>query len=314
MRLDTILRKTQAELKAALIPELKSLGYSVRVSKGFIYARGTLPVLLVAHLDTVHPKPVQRICTSNDGNILMSPEGIGGDDRAGVYMILQLLQKHHCHVLFCEDEESGGQGALAFVNSGIKPSVNYILELDRRGEKDAVFYSCNNPEFTDFVCSFGFEEEFGSFSDISIIAPALGIAAVNLSCGYEHAHTRHEIINLAHLRKNIQRVSNMLATPSEPFNYVEGLSFDSNFPDLISLSPAPNQSYALSPSGCMIEGGDRIYVDHRGAPYEYYEELGVAVALPGYSVWTPSGLPVRYNARLAQTTPVVPYEYVISEY
>ena len=170
MRLDTILRKTQAELKAALIPELKSLGYSVRVSKGFIYARGTLPVLLFAHLDTVHKEPVRRICTSNDGNILMSPEGIGGDDRAGVYMILQLLQKHHCHVLFCEDEESGGQGALAFVNSGIKPSVNYILELDRRGEKDAVFYSCNNPEFTDFVCSFGFEEEFGSFSDISIIA------------------------------------------------------------------------------------------------------------------------------------------------
>ena len=55
---------------------------------------------------------------------MMSPQGIGGDDRAGVYMILRLIQDLHCHVLFCEAEETGGHGAKAFVQSGIVPKVN----------------------------------------------------------------------------------------------------------------------------------------------------------------------------------------------
>ena len=140
MTLETILRKGQKELKRALINELQTLRYKPVVSKGFIYAEGTVPVLLVAHMDTVHTEKVKIICYSRDGNILMSPQGIGGDDRAGIYIILQLLKTHHCHVLFCEDEECGGVGAGCFASSGITPDVNYIVELDRRGSQDAVFY------------------------------------------------------------------------------------------------------------------------------------------------------------------------------
>ena len=314
MRLETIVKKTQAGLKAALITELKSLRYSVRVAKGFIYARGTVPVLLVAHLDTVHTTPVRLLCSSKDGNILMSPEGIGGDDRAGVYMILQLIQKHHCHVLFCEDEEVGGLGAQAFVKSGITPEINYIVELDRRGSKDAVFYSCDNPDFTKFVCSFGFERAYGSFSDISIFAPSLGVAAVNISCGYHDAHTRHETINLAQLNRNIQRVGEMISTPSEFFDYIEEAFYDSDYPILTPLSPAPPHSYVSMSASSMIEGGDRLYVDSRGSPYEVYEEFGVAVALTGFSATSPTGMPVRYNPKQAQLMEVVPAEYVMPDY
>ena len=87
-------------------------------------------------------------------------------------------------MLFCEDEETGGHGARAFTQSGIAADVHYIVEMDRRGDNDAVFYECDNPEFTEFVCSFGFSEEAGSFSDISVIAPYLKRAAVNISAGY----------------------------------------------------------------------------------------------------------------------------------
>lgn len=51
---DEILRMRQKELKHYLAGYLKKMGYDVIRQKGFLYAEGTVPVLLVAHLDTVH--------------------------------------------------------------------------------------------------------------------------------------------------------------------------------------------------------------------------------------------------------------------
>lgn len=188
MEFEEIFQFSQERLKPALETELIENGYAVRKQRGFLYAEGTVPVLLVAHLDTVHRTQPETICYSADGAVMMSPQGIGGDDRAGVYMILRLIQSCHCHVLFCEDEETGGHGARAFTKSGIKPDVNYIVELDRTGSNDAVFYQCRNRQFERHINSFGFQTAFGSFSDISILAPHLNLAAVNLSTGYYHAH------------------------------------------------------------------------------------------------------------------------------
>jgi len=51
---DDILRMRQKELKHYLSGHLKKEGYEVISKKGFLYAKGDTPVLLVAHLDTVH--------------------------------------------------------------------------------------------------------------------------------------------------------------------------------------------------------------------------------------------------------------------
>jgi hypothetical protein len=215
------------------------MGYRAQTNKGFIYAKGSIPVLLVAHLDTVHRKTVKTICYSPNGKIIMSPEGIGGDDRAGVFMIQQIIKEHRCHVLFCEDEERGGIGASRFIESKIKPEVNYIVELDRRGSNDAVFYDCDNQDFTRFVKGFGFVEDFGSFSDISIIAPKLGIAAVNISAGYYNEHTLHEHVDMEAVENNIKRVGEMVAATSERFDYIEDRRFslfDRYRDDLLSKS------------------------------------------------------------------------------
>ena len=72
----------------------------------------------------------------------------------------------------------------------------------------------------------GFQTEIGSFSDISIIAPALGIAAVNLSSGYYNAHTLHEYINRKHLDAVIQKIGEIIADASKEdfprYEYVDG--------------------------------------------------------------------------------------------
>jgi len=222
MRLEEILCHSQSSLKKRLAKELRKQKYTPVNQKGFLYAPGQVPVLLVAHLDTVHSMGVKTILRSDDGNILMSPQGIGGDDRAGVYMVMELINSYKCHVLFCEDEEVGAIGARKFVLSGISPKVNYILEFDRKGATDAVFYDCCNKDFIEFICGFGFSEDFGSFSDISVLAPALRIAAANMSAGYFSAHTTGEYINLSIVRTNIKKVKKILAvTPTPFFEYIE---------------------------------------------------------------------------------------------
>ncbi|MEG1585026.1 MAG: hypothetical protein RR361_08245, partial [Anaerovorax sp.] len=200
---ETILKKNQAALKKWLGRQLKDMGYKPTSKTGFLYAAGTHPVLLVAHMDTVHRRLPSDIFYTADFTKAMAQEGIGGDDRCGVYIILKLIKQLKCHVLFCEDEEAGGIGASRFAKSGIVPDVNYIVEFDRGNANDAVFYYCDNRDFTAFVTGFNFLEDWGSFSDISILAPALGIAAVNISCGYYEAHTTSEFVILPQMEATI---------------------------------------------------------------------------------------------------------------
>jgi hypothetical protein len=115
------------------------------------------------------------------------------------------------------------------VNSGITPNINYIIELDRRGENDAVFYNCANPEFTEFIKRAGFKEETGTFSDISIIAPALKIAAVNISSGFYNEHSKHEYVDFGVIEKNIERISHLITTPAKRFEYIEAVSRYKNY-------------------------------------------------------------------------------------
>ena len=92
---ESILKMTQGELKEYLAQQLREYGYEPVCKTGFLYAEGTVPVMLVAHLDTVHTHQPDIICRSEDGRYLMSPYGIGGDDRAGVYPVTQILLKHY---------------------------------------------------------------------------------------------------------------------------------------------------------------------------------------------------------------------------
>ena len=72
------------------------------------------------------------------------------------------------------------------------------------------------------------QKEIGSFSDISILAPAWKICATNLSCGYVDEHTKYEHLYLTALQRTIHRVMLMLqdnaAKPKQYTNYVAATS------------------------------------------------------------------------------------------
>lgn len=206
MTFNSICKLSEAGLKARLVKDLNMVS-----GDGWAYRPGSFPVLLCAHLDTVHAALPRKI--TNKKGILSSPQGIGGDDRCGVYMILEILKHVDCHVAFFEQEETGGIGSSKFCKSVIAKSINvdFVIELDRRGSNDAVFYDCDNPDFSAFVQSTGFfKQAGGSFTDICHICPVLGIAGVNLSCGYYKAHTKDEYVVWAEMVNLINEIIKLL--------------------------------------------------------------------------------------------------------
>lgn len=213
--LSKIIRKTELQLFNRLTRRYEN---AIHEAIKYILVPGEAPVLLVAHLDTVHKEKVETICRSS--KIWMSPQGIGGDDRCGVYALVSIHEKAKKKpwLLFTCGEESGGIGASRFVNEYLKneglrkrmSSIKFIIELDRKGKNDAVYYSCYCPELEDYITSKGFHTDIGSYSDIVDIAPVLGVAAVNLSCGYYNAHTQHEYIVIPELENTIKVVTEIV--------------------------------------------------------------------------------------------------------
>ena len=216
--LEDYILPTQDELFDMLCEEYKGNCFVRKDS--YILVKGKAPIMLIAHMDTVHKERVKYICKSKGGKILMSPQGIGGDDRCGIYALNAVYARAEVKpwLLFTCDEEIGGYGARDFAKdyhmADLPKELDFLkclVEIDRKGKKDAVYYSCDNEEFEDYITGKGFVTGWGSFSDISIIAPEMGIAAVNLSSGYYNAHTLYEYINRQELNDTIGKVLSIVS-------------------------------------------------------------------------------------------------------
>ena len=101
-----------------------------------------------------------------------------------------------------------------------------MIQLDRHGTNDSVYYDCGNDKFEKYINQFGFNTEWGTFTDISILAPRWGYAAVNLSIGYREEHQEIEHLYVGEMFQTIEKVinifNNVAAHPEmEAFEYIE---------------------------------------------------------------------------------------------
>ena len=198
---------------------------NVKETGDYIIAFGDIPIALVAHMDTVFKQPASEIFYDTRKTVIWSPTGLGADDRAGVFAMVQIIKSGlRPHIILTTDEEIGGIGATMLGKEECPfEDLRYLIELDRRGENDCVFYDCANEEFIDYVETFGFKESFGCFSDISMIAPEWEVAAVNLSIGYRDEHTTSEVLFVSHMFNTIDKVKKMLSEDMEKvrkYNYI----------------------------------------------------------------------------------------------
>lgn len=245
--IEQFFRLSQSSLLRIMEKYLNTKYDKVFVKKEYIIAVGDLPVALVAHLDTVFSNPPHNIFYDRVKNVMWSPEGLGADDRAGIYAIVEIIKQGlRPTIIFTTDEERGGLGATKLIKDFPKPITNlkYIIELDRRGANDCVFYDCDNIEFEKYIESFDFITAFGTFSDISIICPKWEIAGVNLSIGYVDEHSYCETLYIGNMLSTISKVIKMLQVihKAEYFKYIPFVYNNTNVTDDFGWDP----SYGVS--------------------------------------------------------------------
>ena len=219
--MENLIKVNQESLQNVLYKFLKRSYKNVTYDKQFLLAEGDIPIALVAHMDTVFKKPAEELFYDRKKNVMWSPTGAGFDDRAGVFAIIKIIEAgFKPHIIFTTDEEKGCIGAyeLSFLPQPFK-DLRYIIQLDRRGANDCVFYDCDNEEFEKYIEQFGFVTNYGSFTDISELCPSWGIAGVNLSIGYRDEHTTSEILFVGHMLDTIEKVKVMLSQKEIP-NFV----------------------------------------------------------------------------------------------
>lgn len=206
---------TQENIYKYLGPQMK-LFYGedkVEIEDKYIYCKGDVPILLCCHMDTVHTSIPEKILYDKSNNMIWSPFGIGGDDRCGVYSVLSILKycKKLPSVLFTKDEEIGCVGAKSFLKNNKKnPGFKYLIEIDRHGNDEVVFYSTTNRDFIKYVTSFGFKEMQGMSSDIRHITDDWGCASCNVSAGYFNEHTKQEYVDTTGVIATINKVIKMV--------------------------------------------------------------------------------------------------------
>ena len=213
---------------------LKSRYEKVFMTPSYLIAVGNIPVALVAHADTVFSKPPQldKFYYDQEKDVIWNPDGAGADDRAGVYAITEIIRGSDLrpHVIITTGEESGCIGAskLASQVSNFPGELKFMIQLDRRGKEDSVFYDCDNDDFENFINQFGFKTEWGTFTDISVLAPVWKIAAVNFSIGYENEHQAIECLHVDWMQATIEKTKTILQYvidhPEVPvYEYVESM-------------------------------------------------------------------------------------------
>ena len=231
---------TQKELHKVMTKYLHSKYKKVVSAKKYIYAIGDIPIALVSHMDTVFPDPPSEIFYDAHKNVVWGDGGLGADDRAGIFAIIKLIEKgYRPSVILTTDEEVGGVGASALARKKCPfPGLKYMIELDRQGSNDCVFYQQYNPLFVDYIEDFGFVEAWGTYTDICELTSAWNICGVNLSIGYIDEHSLSERLYVGSFFKTIERVETMLNQKEIPhFEYKEmsyGQIYKSFYGDLFN--------------------------------------------------------------------------------
>jgi hypothetical protein len=196
--------------------------------------------LLSAHMDTVQKEsdcilaPFIRIYDYEMASdkeiiskrILRGLGVVGGDDKCGIYIILEILSKHKdINFIFSVGEEVGCTGIKAFAaieeNRKKLEKCSYGLVLDRRYSDNIICFknSYGTQEFEDALFDqlkqFKFKPEAGAVSDANTLKEFMSCA--NLSVGYYEPHSIKEFVVLSQLKNTLNAVESTITTMVKRF-------------------------------------------------------------------------------------------------
>ncbi len=197
---------------------------------------------IVAHLDQVqrlHSKDFRAIETE-DIIFGYSPsnrcqEGLGADDKNGIWVALQCLIKYEAlKIAFFVGEEVGCVGSGA-ANIEFFRDCRFVIQPDRRGYSDVITQIsweslCSEQFLSDIQPEqFGYNPTDGLMTDIEALREnGLEISCINLSCGYYEPHTDREFTVKSDLKKCLEFVQFIIEYCTEVYTH-EAETYPGNY-------------------------------------------------------------------------------------
>ncbi len=187
-----------------------------------------------SHLDIVGCKPPTLDEIEIKDAIVSLKQGakasvLGGDDRCGVWIMLELMKTHKNAVFaFFYDEEVGCVGSRLHCNLPIFKQVNAFIGLDRRGTYDCATYGTDSLALIDIATTFGYKEEWGSITDVAVLAEHWQIPCINLSVGFNSEHSQREWVDFSVTERTLETCKELA---------IEGQEFE------VDLQPEPYLGY-----------------------------------------------------------------------
>jgi putative aminopeptidase FrvX len=270
---------------------------NIYATKGEL-SEGEFYPMFIAHTDTVHAK-VDKIVVKEENlirpstfgkqfNKQMVPclkaytednkaTGIGGDDKCGIFICLELLKSlDKVKIGLFVSEETGCHGSSKCDESFLN-DVGYITQYDAPGnhlvteicsgvrlfDRDGEFFNKVLPVIKN---SFGDEVLVQShpYTDISQLKKKSDVSCINISCGYYHMHTTQEFISIEDVKNAIEIGKNMVDTLGlkkyeyhyKPIVYTDKTIMNS----LIEFSETQNEIIHNLESVDIIEEKDGILI------------------------------------------------------
>jgi len=219
----------------------RSIHYNIYVTKG----EAELYPCFISHIDTVHRinqnmvvfetiRNGEQILTGIDSNT-GKPSGIGGDDKCGVFLCLEMLDRlDNVKVAFFGGEEIGMQGSKR-LNLDFFSNVCYAIQFDSP-QGNTMSMSLNRMDL------FEKKEEFGNiagpliteagitqwckhpYTDIYQVVKQCNISGLNLAAGYHRYHLPDEYVVVDEVQNSLELGLRLVEALGTTKRYERGLT------------------------------------------------------------------------------------------
>lgn len=194
---------------------------------------------IVAHMDQVQERHSKDFIAYEAEDIIIgfSPkhkeqQGLGADDKCGLWIGLKCLQKFDCLKLaFFVGEEVGCKGS-GLANMTFFDDCRFVIEPDRKGSEDLITQIGWTPLCSDDFLKdigfkkFGYKETEGMMTDIEALKDhGLLLSCINVSCGYYKPHSNEEFVYKPALLNCFAFVEHIIKTCTKVYPHIDNTAY-----------------------------------------------------------------------------------------